>query len=206
MKIAIFGFGNVGQRLAQLFIKAGHSVIICTQKNAPQPSPFATATFVEGAEQADVVALAIPFTAAVDILKPLAAPLVGKIVLDCTNPLQADWSPLLLGQENSAAEELARVVPGASVVKAFNTIFADMMVEEYQVWDGVRTSAFVASDDPVARNTILRLAEELGFAPVEVGPLKMARYLEALAHLNIQLAVAQRGGTRAAFLYRRVNV
>lgn len=205
MKIAIFGFGNVGQRLARLLDKAGHSLLICTQHQAPQPFPYATATFAEGAEQADVVALAIPFTAAVELLKPLAAQLVGKIVLDCTNPLQADWSPLLLGEENSAAEELARVVPGASVVKAFNTIFADMMVEAYQVWDGARTSAFVASDDPVARNTILQLAQELGFAPVEVGPLKMARYLEALAHLNIQLAVAQGGGTQAAFLYRRVN-
>lgn len=198
MNIAIFGTGNVGQRLHQLLSPHVASALLC----ARQPQAGAPG-FAQGAAQADVVLLAIPFTALAEVLPGLQDTLRGKVVVDCTNPLNADWSPLLLGQENSAGEETARLLPGARVVKAFNTIFADVMTHERQDRGGLRTTAFVAGDDAQAKAAVLSLASAAGFAPVDVGPLTMARHLEAMAHLNIQIAVGQKGGTNAAFVYHQ---
>lgn len=197
MKIAIFGTGNVGSRLAALMRAAGHEVLLCGRVGGEGRHTFAAGT------SAEVVVLAIPYTAAAEVLAPLAAELAGKLVIDCTNPLQADWSPLRLGEENSAAETLARLLPQSRLVKAFNTIFADVMTPERQNRGGLRISAFVAGDDSAARQRVATLAADIGFAPVEVGPLSMARYLEAMAHLNIQIAVGQGNGTDAAFMYHQ---
>ena len=198
MKIAILGTGNVGQRLNQLLSPHATSVLLCAHH--PQPG---NPGFAQGAAQADVVLLAIPFTSLAEVLPGLQNSLRGKVVVDCTNPLNADWSPLLLGQENSAGEETARLLPGARVVKAFNTIFADVMTAERQDRGGLRATAFVAGDDRQAKATVLSLASAAGFAPLDVGPLTMARHLEAMAHLNIQIAVGQKGGTNAAFVYHQ---
>lgn len=198
MNIAILGTGSVGQRLHQLLSPHVSSAVLCSRQSGTGAPDYA-----QGAAQADVVLLAIPFTALAEVLPGLQSALQGKIVVDCTNPLNADWSPLLLGQENSAGEETARLLPGARVVKAFNTIFADVMSAERQNRGGLRTTAFVAGDDAQAKATVLSLASAAGFAPVDVGPLRMARHLEAMAHLNIQIAVGQKGGTNAAFVYHQ---
>jgi len=123
----------------------------------------------------------------------------GKIVIDSTNPLNADWSPKLLGQENSASEEISRLLPEAYVVKAFNTIFADVMNEP--VKDGRVITAFIAGDNDEAKQKIIALASDIGYAPIDIGCLYTARYLESMAHLNIQIAIGQGGGTNAAFIY-----
>lgn len=198
MNIAILGTGNVGQRLHDLLSPHVTSALLC----ARQPQADAPG-FAQGATQADVVLLAIPFTALAEVLPGLQDALRGKVVVDCTNPLNADWSPLLLGEENSAGEETARLLPGARVVKAFNTIFADVMTHERQDRGGLRTTAFVAGDDAQAKAAVLSLTSAAGFAPVDVGPLTMARHLEAMAHLNIQIAVGQKGSTNAAFVYHQ---
>ena len=200
MKIAVFGAGNVGTRLTQRFRHAGLSVVLCTREGGAD-----TQSFAQGAASADVILLAIPFTAVKEVLHPLANTLAGKLIIDCTNPLNTDWSPLSLGKNNSAAEEIAQLVPNAQVVKAFNTIFADVMTPERQNRDGLRITAFIAGDDAQARQKVAQMAEHAGFAALEVGSLKIARYLEALAHLNIQIAVNQAGGTNAAFIYHQIK-
>lgn len=200
MKIAILGHGNVGSKLAALLDRAEAQVALCSRDGADGTLPLEV-----GAAGADVVILAVPYTALAGLLPTLRDVLRGKVVVDCTNPLNADWSPLLLGQENSAGEETARLLPESRVVKAFNTIFADVMTPERQVRDGLRTTAFVAGDEADSKRVILDLAEQAGFAPVDAGPLRMARHLEAMAHLNIQIAVGQGGGTHAAFLYHQVK-
>lgn len=197
MKVAIFGTGNVGSRLAELIRAANHEVLLCGRSGSDGKH-----TFAEGAA-ADMIMLAIPYAAAADVLAPLAVELAGKIVIDCTNPLQDDWSPLLLGEQNSAGETLARLLPQSRIVKAFNTIFADVMTPERQSRAGLPISAFVAGDDAAARMQVGMLAADIGFLPVDVGPLSMARYLEAMAHLNIQIAIGQGGGTDAAFIYHQ---
>lgn len=205
MRIAIIGSGNVGMSLATLFASAQLPVCIGTRDASHTSIGGHPARSLDAAvEDASVVVLALPYSACAQILPPLAAALVGKIVVDATNPLQADWSPLQLGEENSGAESIARWLPGARVVKCFNTIFADVMRPDRQHRDGQKINAFVASDDAAALQQVAALAEAAGFAAVPCGPLRNARYLEAIAHLNIQLAVALGGGTNAAFLYHRV--
>jgi hypothetical protein len=199
MKIAILGFGNVGKQFANLFSKAGHEVVIGLRSVSTQKLPYACTTFKEAAQVADVVAIAIPFTACADVLPELAEVTKGKIVIDSTNPLNADWSPKLLGQENSASEEISRLLPEAYVVKAFNTIFADVMNEP--VKGGQALTAFIAGDNDEAKQKIITLANDIGYAPIDTGRLYTARYLESMAHLNIQIAVGQGGGTNAAFIY-----
>ncbi|MEO1401711.1 MAG: NADPH-dependent F420 reductase [Cyanobacteria bacterium J06635_1] len=199
MKIAILGFGHVGKQFANLFSKAGHEIFIGLRSFSNQALPYPSGTFKEAAVVADVIAIALPFTACADVLPDLAEVTKGKIVIDSTNPLNADWSPKLLGQENSASEEISRLLPEAYVVKAFNTIFADVM--NTPVKAGQAMTAFIAGDNDEAKQTVIALASDIGYAPVDTGLLYTARYLESMAHLNIEIAVGQGGGTNAAFVY-----
>ncbi|MEM7653424.1 MAG: NADPH-dependent F420 reductase [Pseudomonadota bacterium] len=195
MKIGILGAGNVGSKLADLMRNAGHDVLVGS-RSGPH-------SLADAAEYAEIVVIAIHFHATTSVLPELAPLLSGKVVIDATNPLNDDWSPLLLGQENSASEEIARLLPDAHVVKAFNTIFADVMAPDRQEREGSRVTCFIASDHADAVLAVAGLAEDMGFAPVTVSKLSAARQLEAIAHLNIELALGQGGGTNAAFLYHR---
>jgi 8-hydroxy-5-deazaflavin:NADPH oxidoreductase len=201
--IAIIGGGAVGSALGSLLHNAGRKFVIGRRSDGGGALP--AATIEQAIDAADIVILAVPFTAARQLLPAHAARLAGKILVDATNPLNEDWSPLLLGEENSAGEEVARLVPEARVVKAFNTIFADVMRPDRQSRNGQRVSAFVASDDDAAAEEVSALAQAAGFEPVWAGPMASARWLEAMAHLNIRLAVTLGGGTDAAFVYHRAN-
>ncbi|MEM8869082.1 MAG: NAD(P)-binding domain-containing protein [Pseudomonadota bacterium] len=195
MKIGVLGNGNVGGRLANLAKTGGHDVRVGSRSG--------DVSLVDAAAHGDIVILAVHYHVASDVLTPLADALAGKILVDATNPLNDDWSPLLLRQETSAAEEIAKLMQGVRVVKAFNTIFADVMDTSHQDRHGHKITSFVAGDDPDAVSLVAELAGSMGFAPVTVTKLAAARYLEAVAHLNIELAVGQGGGTDAAFLYHR---
>ncbi|MEO1041458.1 MAG: NAD(P)-binding domain-containing protein [Pseudomonadota bacterium] len=198
MIIGILGAGSVGRALAGLIRNAGHEPLI--SERTPSED---TASFQDAAEAGEVVIIAVPYTATQTLLPPLAGALAAKTVVDATNPLNDDWSPKVLGAQTSAAEEIAKLLPGAHVVKAFNTVFADVMASEKLTRLGVRVTGFVASDHDGARRQVADLADGMGLAPVETGPLATARYLEAMAHLNIAIAVGQSGGTDAAFLYHQ---
>jgi 8-hydroxy-5-deazaflavin:NADPH oxidoreductase len=199
MKIAVLGFGAVGKQFANLFSQAGHEVIVGLRTVSNQDCSYPCASFKEAVEDADAVAIAIPFSACAEVLPALSEVTQGKVVIDSTNPLNTDWSPKLLGQENSAAEEICRLLPDAYVIKAFNTIFADVMSEPLR--DRQVITAFIAGDDHKAKQKVCSLSRDVGYAPVDTGPLSNARYLESIAHLNIQLAIGQGYGTKAAFVY-----
>ena len=200
MNIAILGNGHVGKQLHSLLDNGKNTVYLCSR----EPSK-AHPGYAQGAADAEVIFLTVPFSALAEVLPPLREALRGKIVVDCTNPLNPDWSPLLLGQENSAGEETARLLPDSYIVKAFNTIFADVMTPERQLRSGLRSTAFIAGDAFDAKKIVIELAKNAGFEPLDVGPLSMARYLEAMAHLNIQIAIGQKGGTNAAFIYHQIR-
>lgn len=208
--LAILGTGAVGSRLGVLLSAAGHTVIFGGRDPADRGRLPATARLVghrEAVAAADLAIVAVPWAGesgwvALDVVEG-AGPWDGKILVDATNPLRADWSPLSLGPETSGGETMARAVPGARVVKAFNTIFADMMVPETLRALPVAPALMLCGDDPAARARVAALGRGIGLDPVDLGPLSCARYLEAIAHANIQLAVAMQGGTRAAFAYVR---
>jgi hypothetical protein len=201
MKIGFIGAGSVARALGALFAAAGHSVAF-GRRSGLVGEPEGAVSLSQAA-QAELVFLAVPFSETRSLLPALAEPLTGKIVVDATNPVNADWSPMLLGQENSAGEEIARLLPGSRVVKAFNTVFADVIRADRLLRGGIPITCFLASNDSEAKNAVASLAREAGFSSLDVGPLAMARHLEAIAHLNIQLAVGMKGGTNAAFLYHR---
>jgi 8-hydroxy-5-deazaflavin:NADPH oxidoreductase len=203
MKIGFIGGGSVGGSLANLLQASGHDVTVGLQDVAAKRAAvtYRATPVADAVQDAEVVFVALPYDALATALPPLAKALSGKVVVDVSNPVNADWSPKLLGDENSAGEETQRHLPGSKVVKAFNTIFADNMRPDRLERQGQRITAFVASDDGAAAETVAGLARGAGFASLVVGPLKLARQLEAMAHLNIAIALGQGGGTNAAFVY-----
>ncbi|MEL6465638.1 MAG: NAD(P)-binding domain-containing protein [Pseudomonadota bacterium] len=198
MKIGIIGTGSVAARLQALFSKAGHDVVLGSR------SPAASqVTHREVCVERDVIVLAIPFVAVEGVVGGLKDAIGSTVVVDATNPLNDDWSPYPLGEDNSAGETIQRVLPEAKVVKGFNTIFADIMTTEGVDREGRSATAFLAGDDQAAVERVAELANSIGFQAVPTGPLKNSRYLEAMAHLNIAIAVVEGGGTGAAFIYDR---
>jgi 8-hydroxy-5-deazaflavin:NADPH oxidoreductase len=204
MKLVIIGAGAVGTNLANLATNAG--IVVTIGMRTPQPSAngHKVATIEAAVAGASLVLLAIPFLACAELLPTFEKALKGKIVVDATNPLNPDWSPAILASGTSGAEEIAALLPDSMVVKAFNTIFADIMVADRQKRASGTATAFIASDNILAKTSVMELAETIGFAPLDVGPLAQARYLEAMAHLNIGIAIGQQGGTNAAFIYDQV--
>jgi predicted dinucleotide-binding enzyme len=132
-----------------------------------------------------VVALAVPWRAASDALKA-AGDLSGKVLLDCTNPVDSDFTHLTIGHTTSAGEEVARLVPQARVVKIFNTNGAKNMADPD--YGGHKVSMLYAGNDADANRLAAQLAAEIGFEPIELGPLEYSRLLESLAMTWIVLA------------------
>jgi hypothetical protein len=206
MHIGLIGGGNLARNLAGLFHGASHHVSLGVRDPAAQkPSPSYTVTSMAEAAAASIVILCVPYSACATLLPTLEQSLSGKTVVDATNPVNADWTPLQLGENNSAAEEIARALPRSHVVKAFNTVFADVMSPERLRRGDRQATMFAAADDASAKQTVLTLANGAGFDGRDAGPLRNARYLEAMAHLNIYLAVALGGGTNAAFIYDQAS-
>ena len=203
MNILILGAGNMGSALAKQFTAAGHAVSIAATslekaKTVAAAIPGSTAVAAAGSAAGnDVVVVATPYEQAVAALQA-AGPLAGKVVIDITNPLTADFMGLTIGHETSAAEEIAKALPGTDIAKAFNTLFAQVIAEGPAFADGHRARAFYAGDSDRAKSTAKSLIESIGFHPVDAGPLKNARYLEPLAGLNIYFGYGAGLGTAIA--------
>lgn len=204
MKLAFIGGGGLAVAIASLAQAAGHDSVFGVRESAAAgTTAFARCGFAQAIDGADLVILAIPYLAVSEVVPPLAAALAGKIVIDTTNAVQADWSPFLTGEAWSGAESIQSLLPQSRVAKAFNTIFADVMRADRIDRAGQKISLFVACDDAPARSAVMAFGAGLGFAAVNAGPLKTARYLEAVAHLNLALAFGQGDGTNTAIVYHR---
>ncbi len=197
MDIAILGAGNVGGGLAAAAVGAGHRVVVSAsepgsaQETAGTTGATASGSNAEAVSSAEVVVLAVPHGAVDGIVRQLGDALTGKVLVDATNPLNDEYSDLTTTGV-SAAEQLQQQVPGAAVVKALNTVFASRYAAPSE--DGQPLDAFLAADDEQAKRTVGELVSSLGFRPVDLGGLRMARTLEELAFANISLN-ATRGWT-----------
>ncbi len=203
VKVGIIGTGKVGQAIAKGLASTANEVRFGSRD--PERASVANGTKVEHprdiADWADVVILAVPFTAVQDAVRGLdSGHLDGKVLVDATNVLTASRD-LALGFSTSGAEELAKLVPGAHVVKAFNTVFARNMSTGKLA--GEPLALFVAGDDPAAKESVMQLGRDLGFEPLDAGPLRAARYLEPMGVLNISLAFGQKMGTGIGFRFLR---
>jgi 8-hydroxy-5-deazaflavin:NADPH oxidoreductase len=202
MQIAIVGSGNVGKALASSFTRAGHGVTL-TASNPDNARAAASQTGAKAADSnqqavgaAEVVVLAVPYPAVDAVLAEVGDAMDGKVLIDTTNRVDpADPGSVLDG--TSAAEQIQARVQRAKVVKAFNTALAARQADP--VVEGVALDGYLAGDDEGAKQTVSELVGSIGFRPVDVGPLVMARALEALALLNIMLQIRNNWPWQAGF-------
>ncbi len=189
MKIGIIGAGNVGTALGSGWARGDHEVRYGV-RNPDDPKYATLAAEAGGAagpipevvDPADVVVLATPWNATEAAISA-AGRLSGKIVVDCTNPLLPDLSGLTHHGDDSGGEQVARWASGARVVKAFNTVGYNVMIDPEM--EGRRAVMYVAGDDDTARRTVAGLATDLGFEAIEAGGIASSRLLESFALLWI---------------------
>ena len=210
MKLATIGSGNIGKSIGAWASKAGYEVIF-SAKNEPHAQEAAkaagnnakSASVRAAVESADIVLLAVPYGAVKEVLSEVGPLLKGKVLIDATNALTADYSNLLLGFTTSAAEEIAKLVPEAKVVKAFNTVFAQVYASQNPKIKGNTISVFYAGDDKDAKTKVADLVKKMGFDALDAGPLKAARNLEPMALMNITLGYGLGHGTSSGFSFIR---
>lgn len=210
MRIASIGSGNIGKSLGTWFSKLGHEVIFSAHnhQNAEEAAKHAgenarAANTISAVLDADIILLAIPYNAVKEVLPQIKSSLMGKILIDITNPISDDYSSLQLGTTTSAAEEIAGMLPGVHVVKAFNTVFAQVYASQNPKLNDKTISVFYAGDDDEARKKVGELITQMGFDAVDCGPLKSARALEPMALMNITLGYTLKYGTSIGFSLNR---
>jgi predicted dinucleotide-binding enzyme len=209
MNITIFGAGRVGGTLGRNWAKKGHSVTFGVRdpsdpevrKLVDEIGANARSEVLEkAAADAGTVVLCTPWAAVEEIIG-VAGDLAGKTLIDVTNPVvmtpEGLRDGLVLGHTTSAAEQIARWLPGVHVVKAFNTTGWQNMANPTYATQPL--TMMLCGDDDQAKGIVADLARDVGFAPVDVGPLKSARYLEAMAMLWIDMAVLQGFASNFAF-------
>jgi 8-hydroxy-5-deazaflavin:NADPH oxidoreductase len=192
VKLAIIGSGNVGKALATSALRGGHDVTLtaATAEHAAEAAQKtgakAAVSNAEAVSGADIVILAIPAASASAVVSELGAALEGKTVVDVTNRVNpGDPGSVLDG--DSVTEQIMVLVPRANFVKAFNTVFAAVMANP--TVDGVPADALIAGDNAEARAAVVELARSMGFRPLDVGPVAMARVLEGMGLVNVTLQI-----------------
>jgi 8-hydroxy-5-deazaflavin:NADPH oxidoreductase len=178
VKIGIIGSGNIGGTAARLFAKPGHDVAVSNSRGPESLKPLVSsiggkaraATVDEAVKFGDVVLLALPWRDRHELLPAELS--AGKIVIDATNPYTASGGLDDLGG-SSSSEEIAKQLPGARLVKAFNTIYFRHRASRGRtdLPNPERHVIFLAGDDPEAKGAVSRLIEEIGFAPMDTGSL-----------------------------------
>ena len=211
MRVGIIGAGNMGSALARRLSAAGHDVFIASRdiedatKVATSVGPAVRAVPQQQlAESVEVLIAAAPYQQQADALRA-SGTVEGKTVVEISNPLTEDMSGLVVGHTTSAAEEVARALPGVRVVKAFNTVFAQVLADGASGGSGAAVQVFYAGDDDAAKSAVRTLIESIGFEPVDAGPLSNARYLEPMGMLNIYFGYVAKLGTDIALTVRKVS-
>jgi predicted dinucleotide-binding enzyme len=212
MRIGILGSGLMGSKLGTIFARAGHEVVFSyahsprkLQRLAREARGRARAgTPREAAAKADAVLLAVHWSRVDDVLKQ-AGDLAGKVIVSCSLPMSADDSRLVVARTSSGAEALARKVRKADVVSAFNTVPSEVLFGVFRRKRRTRRrpSLFFCGDGRNGKRVAARLIRDVGFEPVDAGPLRTARYLEPFALAVAQLAYEGEEGPEVAYRIER---
>lgn len=177
--LSILGTGNMGQAIASIAAKGGHSV--------QQLGADDLGTPVTG----DVVVLAVPYPAVADVIAQRGDQLAGKVVVDITNPLNFEtFDSLVVPADGSAAAEIAAALPDSRVLKAFNTTFAGTLAAG--TVGPLTTTVLIAGDDSEAKSTLAGIVTSGGLKAIDAGSLKRARELEAVGFLQLTLAANEK--------------
>jgi len=190
--ISIIGSGGMAAAIGGLAAKAGHTVEVMSRDAAKaralaeQIGTGATTGTFGAAPAGDLVILAVPYTAVLDVVKQYGEKLAGKLLVDITNPIKSDFSGFLTPEDSFGAQEIAKVAPAnADIVKAFNTQFSHVLAAGPV--KGHPLDVFLAGDDAQAKARVSAFIESLGLRPMDVGQLPMARTLEHVCMLSLGL-------------------
>lgn len=205
MKIGILGAGNIGGNLGRRWASKGHTIQFGVRDTGGAEvrallkdcGGRASATDVKSAAAfGDVVLVALPWNAVPSVLGSIGN-LSGKVVIDATNALKFGPDGPEPAVDTSGAQKVAEMLPGAHVIKAFNTLGAEHILDP--IVGGQPCDAFVCGDDTTAKATVKKLAEEIGFRALDMGGLRNARVVEHLAIAWIHLAMKAGLGRNIAF-------
>jgi 8-hydroxy-5-deazaflavin:NADPH oxidoreductase len=189
--ISIIGVGNMARALAGRALAGGNAVEIIGRdpgkaKELAAALAGATAGSAGAAPAGDIVILAVPYGSAAAVVSEYGDALRGKVIIDITNPVNADFTGFVVPEASSGAQEIAAAAPaGAHVVKAFNTLFSHVLAAGEA--EGRPLDVFIAGDDAQAKTRVSAFVESVGLRPLDTGLLPMARALENLALLQLGL-------------------
>jgi 8-hydroxy-5-deazaflavin:NADPH oxidoreductase len=211
MRIGILGSGLMGGKLGTLFARAGHDVVFSYARSRKKLDGLArdaggkarAGTPAEAAREADALLLAVHWSRVDDVLQQ-AGDVSGKVIVSCSLPMNSDDTDLVVAHTSSGAEELAKKVRGARVVSAFGTVPSEVLFAVFEARrKAKRPSLVYCGDDQGAKDLTAGLIRDVGFDPVDAGPLLTARYLEPFALLVGYLAYEGVGGPELAYRFER---
>ena len=208
MRIGILGSGLMGGKLGTIFARAGHEVIFSYAHSERKLKRLAreakgkalAGTPGDAALNADVLLLAVHWSRVNDVLKQ-AGDLSGKVIISCSLPMNKADTRLVIARTSSGAEALARKVRKANVVAAFGTVPSEVLFDVFRTKRRrrLRPSLLYCGNSTDAKKVAARLIRDVGFDPVDAGPLRIARYLEPFTLAVAQLAYAGDEGPRLAY-------
>jgi 8-hydroxy-5-deazaflavin:NADPH oxidoreductase len=211
MRVGILGSGLMGGKLGTIFARAGHEVMFSYARSKEKLKRLAreaggnarAGTPGEAAAESDLLLLAVHWSRFADVLQQ-AGDLSGKILVSCSLPMNADDTGLMVAHTSSGAEELARMVPKARIVSAFNTVPSEVLFGVFEARRKAGGPSLVyCGDEAKAKRVVAGLIRDAGFDPVDAGPLRIARYTEPFALLIAQLAYEGKGGPALAYRFVR---
>jgi 8-hydroxy-5-deazaflavin:NADPH oxidoreductase len=210
VRIGILGSGLMGGKLGTIFARAGHEVVFSYSHSKAKLEKLArdaggkarAGTPADAVRDADAVLLAVHWSRVDDVLKQ-AGDLSGKVIVSCSLPMMADDSGLAIGLTTSGSEELAKKIPQARIVSAFNTLPSEVLFSVFAGDAGDATPGVVyCSDDAHAQQIATQLISDAGFEAVDAGPLRISRYTEPFALLMGQLAYEGDRGPAVAYRFQ----
>lgn len=211
MRIGILGSGLMGSKLGTLFARAGHKVVFSYSHSEQKLERLAreagknalAGTPAGAAKDEDALLLAVHWSRIDDVLKQ-AGNLSGKIIISCSLPMNAKDTELAIAHTKSGAKELAKKVKKARVVAAFNTVPSEVLFSVFEhKRNKNRPSLVYCGDDRKAKKIAAKLIRDVGFDPIDAGPLRIARYMEPCAMLIAQLAYESDEGPELTYRFER---
>ncbi len=201
----------MGGKLGTIFARAGHEVVFSYARSNDKLKKLArdaqgnarAGTPSEAAKQADAILLAVHWSRIDEVLKQ-AGDLSSKVIVTCSLPMDAGNTRLIIANTSSGTEELAKKVPRAPVVSAFNTVPSEVLFGVFEAKDKNRRPSLVyCGDDQSAKDVVAKLIHDAGFDPVDAGSMRIARYTEPFALLVGTLAYDGEGGPELAYRFER---
>ncbi|MCE7029582.1 NADPH-dependent F420 reductase [Jiella avicenniae] len=210
MKIGILGSGRMGAALGTIWARSGHDVAFSYSRSPQKLERLASETRGRTADPADVAAdadavlLAVHWSRIDDVLDR-AGPLTGKVVVNCCVPLDQADRDLVIGTTTSGAEELARRLPQARLVSAFNTSPSEALPKVYERRQTMpRPQLLFYGDDDGAKTVARQLIEDAGYEPLDAGALRTARFVEPFAMVTAELAYGRPGGPKLVYRFEHL--